>query len=83
MDAKMLKSKMVLHGDEDFVKKIADILEISRQTASAKLNDKSKFTDDQIKLIAEHYRLDDDDIRKIFIEGDGSNESERSGETTG
>lgn len=83
LDVKLLKSKMVLHGDEDFVKKIAEILDISRQTASAKLNGKSEFTRDQMKLISEHYRMSDDDIRKIFIEGDRNNESERSSETIG
>lgn len=80
MNAALLKSKMVLKGDEDFVKTIALILGVTRQTASAKLNGESEFTQTEIALISKHYCFTDEEIRKIFIEGDSNNESERSGE---
>lgn len=79
MNAKLLKSKMVLYGDEDFVKAIAELLGITRQTASAKLNNNSELTQSEIVLISKHYGLSDEEIRKIFIEGE-SNESEGSSE---
>lgn len=74
---------MVLCGDEDFVKAIANILEVSRQTASAKLKGESQFTRDDIALISKHYCLNDEEIRKIFIEGESNGESERSSEVIG
>lgn len=74
---------MVLCGDEDFVKAIANILEVSRQTASAKLKGESQFTRDDIALISKHYCLNDEEIRKIFIEGESNDESERSSEAIG
>lgn len=80
MNVKILKSKMVLCGDEDFVKAIANILKVSRQTASAKLKGESQFTRDDIALISKHYCLNDEEIRKIFIEGESNDESERSSE---
>lgn len=83
MNAKILKSKMVLAGDEDFVKAIANLLEISRQTASAKLNDEREFSQTEIALISKHYNLNDEEIRKIFIEGDSNNESERRSKNDG
>ena len=78
MNARLLKSKMVLYGDEDFVKAIANLLEISRQTAGAKLKGESEFTQTEIAIISKHYCLNDEEIRKIFIEGESNNESERS-----
>lgn len=63
-----------MFGDEDFIKAIANLLEISRQTASAKLNGGSEFSQTEIALISKHYHLSADDIQKIFV-GD---ESERS-----
>ena len=83
MDVKLLKSKMILSGEEDFVKSIARILDITRQTASAKLNCESDFTQHEIAIIAKHYCLNDEEIRKIFIEGDSNNDSKRSSEVVG
>lgn len=83
MNAKILKSKMVLAGDEDFVNSLSKILGVSRQTASTKLNGESELTETEIKKLAVHYNMTDEDIRQIFIEGDTNNESERSSEVTG
>lgn len=81
MNVKMLKSKMVLFGDEDFVKAIATILEVSRQTASAKLSGEREFSQSEIALISKHYCLNDEEIRRIFVEGESS-DSERSSEAS-
>ena len=78
MNAPMLKSKMVLCGDEDFVKTIASLLNITRQTASAKLNGESEWTQTEIVIVSKHYGLTDEEVRKIFLEGESSNEGERS-----
>lgn len=74
MDVKLLKSKMVLAGDENFVKVLATLLEVTRQTAAAKLDGSSEFTQREIALISKHYHLNDEDIRRIFIEGDSKND---------
>ena len=82
MNGKLLKSKMVLFGDEDFTVAIARLLNISRQTASTKLNGSGRFTQPEIAIISKHYCLGNEDIRKIFIEGD-NNEGEGSSEAIG
>lgn len=76
MNAKLLKSKMVLYGDEDFVTAISKLLEIARQTASAKLNNESDFTQTEIATISRHYGLSAEEIRLIFV-GE-TDEGERS-----
>lgn len=78
MNAPLLKSKMILYGDEDFVNALAGVLNVSRQTAAAKLNNESECTRPEIAKISKHYSLNDEEIRKIFIEGDEEVESERS-----
>ena len=70
MNAKMLKSTMVLFGDEDFVNTLALILNVSRQTAASRLNGATEFSQSEIAIIAKRYELTDEEIRKIFIEGD-------------
>ena len=82
MNVGMLKSAMVINGDEDFVTAIAAILSVSRQTAASRLNGTTEFSQREIATIAKHYELTDDEIRKIFIEGDSNNDSEGSSETT-
>lgn len=77
MNAKLLKSKMVLYGDEEFVAAISKLLGVSRQTASAKLNGEREFTQTEIANISKHYCLNDEEIRKIFIECEDNN-NERS-----
>lgn len=77
MNAKLLKSKMVLYGDEDFVSAISKLLEISRQTASSKLHGKTAFTQTEIATISRHYGLTAEDIKNIFVGED--NDGKRSG----
>ena len=66
----MLKSTMVLYGDEDFVNTLALILNVSRQTAASRLNGTTEFSQSEMAIIAKRYELTDEEIRKIFIEGD-------------
>lgn len=73
MNVKLLKSKMILYGDEEFINAISKLLEISRQTASAKLNGVSDFSQSEIRQISQHYHLSADDIKNIFVGDDELN----------
>lgn len=75
MNGRLLKSKMILFGDEDYVSSLANLIEVSRQTASAKLKGDSDFTQTEISTIARHYNLNGDEIKEIFIEGDSTDDS--------
>lgn len=77
MNVKLLKSKMILYGDEEFVTAISKVLEVSRQTASAKLKGESDFTRAEVEKISKYYRLSAEDIKNIFVGDD--DESKRSG----
>ena len=68
----LLKARMVEQGDEDFVGKLAELLGISRNTASSRLNGKTPFDQREIFLISVKYGLSDEDIRKIFVKDDAS-----------
>lgn len=74
MNTRLLKSKMILYSDEDFVTAISKLLNISRQTASAKLNNESDFTQSEIRTISNHYHLSADDIKTIFVGDDDESE---------
>ena len=75
MNVKLLKMKMVEAGDEDFSKSLASILDVTRQTASAKLSGESELTQSEIARVANHYHLTDEEIRIIFVDGDNRNEN--------
>ena len=75
MNAKLLKMKMVEAGNEDFSKSLASILDVTRQTASAKLSGESELTQSEIARVSNHYQLTDEEIRIIFVDGDSKNES--------
>lgn len=63
----LLKSKMAAVGDTDFVKCLAMCLDISRTTASKKLNGEKPFDQKEIAIITLKYALTDNDIREIFV----------------
>lgn len=65
---------MAAAGDTDFVKCLADRLNISRTTASKKLNGMSPFDQKEITILVLKYGISDSEIRDIFI--DGVNESD-------
>lgn len=48
---KLIKKKMIDAGRDDFVNYLAETLDISKQAASAKLNGKSKFNENDIALL--------------------------------
>ena len=78
----LLKSKMILYGDENFSQNLSNLLGISRQTAAYKLCGKSSFSQHEIAIIAKRYCLTDEEIRKIFIEDDSNDDSERGCQVT-
>ena len=66
----LLKARMVERGDEDCVAKLAELLNVSRTTASKKLNGLLPFDQNEIALISDKYNLSAEDIKKIFVGGE-------------
>lgn len=60
---------MLLYGHEDFVKSLASLLDVTRQTAAAKLNGTSEFSQSEIQKISKYYNLTDTEIKEIFCGG--------------
>ena len=67
----LLKSKMAAFGDTNFVKCLAELLDISRTTASKKLNGEKDFTSSEITILTFKYGLSSDDIKNIFVGAEG------------
>lgn len=67
MNAKLLKSKMVLYGDTGAT--LSEVLGISRQQFSAKLNETNgaEFTQKEIKIIKDRYSLTCTEVDEIFF----------------
>lgn len=65
MNEKLLKSKMVLHGDGRA--ELAQALGMTEGTLSLKLQQRFDFKQGEIKLIAERYNLTDAEIKEIFF----------------
>lgn len=63
----LLKAKMVMYGDTDCVNKLADLLNVSRTTASGKLNGKIPFNQKDIVLFTMKYGLSGEEIKDIFV----------------
>lgn len=63
----LLKSKMVAAGDDDYVAVLARILEISRPTASKKLNGQAPFSQEDIMIIIARYDLDSNEVMEVFF----------------
>ena len=60
---------MVAAGDTDYINKLATLLDVSRTTASKKLNGEKSFTQQEIAVIAAKYNLSAEDIKEIFVDG--------------
>ena len=60
---------MVATGDTDYINKLAILLDVSRTTASKKLNGEQSFTQQEIAVIAAKYNLSAEDIKEIFVDG--------------
>lgn len=67
MNKKLLKSEMVLHDDTN--SSLAEALEISPQTLSAKINETkgAEFTQREMKKIRTRYKLPDSKFLDIFF----------------
>ena len=65
VNANMLKSKMVLHGDN--MSMLADYLGISRQTLTLKVSGVNDFNQSEIKMIIMKYNLTPEDTEAIFF----------------
>lgn len=47
----LIKKKMIDAGRDDFVNYLAEILDISKQSASAKLNGDGRFNENEISIL--------------------------------
>ena len=65
MNKNELRSIMAKFGDNN--QTLAEALRISPQAISCKINNKRKFTYDEINGIIERYSLNGDDVLRIFF----------------
>lgn len=67
MNIKLLKKKMLDKNRDDFGNYLAEILNVTAGAASKKLNEESKFTLEDVKLLSNELNLTIDDVNKIFM----------------
>lgn len=67
MNKALLKSKMVLHGDNNA--KLGKALSIAYQTVSSKINNtnNAEFTQGEIAIMKERYKLSPKEVDEIFF----------------
>ena len=67
MNKKLLRSEMVLHDDTNTT--LAEALNISQQTLSAKMNERggAEFKQNEISIIRARYNLTNDKVIAIFF----------------
>lgn len=65
----LLKAKLIMAGEKNFVQAIAETLGCSRATASAKLNGEALFNQSEIRALAEKYKMEPAEVMAIFIWG--------------
>lgn len=65
MQTKLLKMKMLEHGDD--VTSLAQYLGIARQTLSSKINGNRDFKQSEIDVIADRYNLTPHEVVSIFL----------------
>lgn len=73
MNKNAFKAAMVYHGDTQKV--VADVLGISAQTIGDKLNGMTDFTQSEIQVLAERYKLTPAQVDEIFFGGELWNDS--------
>lgn len=67
MNKARLKSVMALHGDT--YRSLAELLGISEQSVSSKINENgTEFKQGEIKIIAVEYNLSPEEVVAIFFE---------------
>lgn len=69
VNADKLKRIMADHGDYHFTNDLSEVLKISKATASYKLNGKKDFTLKEINTLRKAYRLSQEEIMEVFIDG--------------
>ena len=66
MNKELLRSIMVVHGDTN--KDLAEMLEISEQSVSGKINEKgTEFKQGEIAKIKDRYNLSPEQVESIFF----------------
>lgn len=65
MQAKLLKMKMIEHGDD--ITLLARDLGVTRQTLSSKINGHRDFKQSEIDMIADRYNLTPHEVVSIFL----------------
>lgn len=66
MNKELLRSIMALHGETN--KDLADLLDITEQTISAKINENgAEFKQGEIAKIRKHYQLTPEQVDAIFF----------------
>lgn len=66
MKKNVLFSKMALFGDS--VEMLAEYLGITRQTLTQKIEGKSQFKTDEMKMIIKRYKLTPEEAHEIFLD---------------
>lgn len=64
--AKMIKTKMIEKGRDDFVTYLAEILGVSKQWASSKLNGSASFTDSDLTLLDKELNFEPEELKKAI-----------------
>lgn len=70
-DINLLKSKMAAQGYSNFTTDLMTLLNISWTSASQKMNDKSNFSQSEIKILTSKLHLTGDDVKQIFVTSEG------------
>lgn len=63
---KLIKKKMVENGRDDFTNYLSEILDISKQWASVKLNGNSNFTDSELIRLNAELDFDADELKQAL-----------------
>lgn len=67
-DIRLLKSKMALAGYDKFTTDLMGLVDCSYSTASGKINNKVKFTQNDIHILTDKLSLTGEEVKKIFFE---------------
>ena len=63
---KLIKKKMIEAGRDDFVNYLAEILEISKQAASVKLNGDGRFNEKEISILTVKLGFTADELKEAM-----------------
>ena len=63
---KLIKKKMIEAGRDDFVNYLAEILEISKQAASVKLNGDGRFSENEISILTVKLGFTADELKEAM-----------------